>query len=138
MSRSFSPAVIPLAVASCVAAWALSLGAAAQTMPAPDPQAPTAPTTMQTPDSQPTTSMQAPDPAKGPLTATPGATQSDGSAAAPNTISSPPIPDSAENRKRYGGPDSAGGRATAPHPGPVTMKGHKAHAAAAVDPAPKP
>lgn len=34
-------------------------------------------------------------------------------------VSNPAIPDSVAARKAYGGPDSATGRATAPHPGPV-------------------
>jgi len=47
------------------------------------------------------------------------------------TETNPPMPDSVENRKLYGGPDSAGGRATAPHPGPVK-------AASPADAPPKP
>ena len=52
------------------------------------------------------------------------------------TISNVPIPDSSEARKAYGGPDSAGGRATAPHPGPVDPA--KQAAAEASTSAPKP
>ena len=36
-----------------------------------------------------------------------------------STISNPPIPDSPDARKDYGGPDSASGRATAPQPCPA-------------------
>lgn len=35
-------------------------------------------------------------------------------AGAPNTVSNQPIPDTAENRAKYGGPMSNGGRKTAP------------------------
>ena len=45
-------------------------------------------------------------------------------------ITNPPIPDSVATRKAYGGPDSASGRATAPHPGP-TMSGPQAPPASA-------
>jgi len=35
-------------------------------------------------------------------------------AGAPNTVSNQPVPDTAENRAKYGGPMSNGGRKTAP------------------------
>ena len=106
----------PPRAAACIASLLLiSGGAFAQDAPAP--------ASTRAPPVVTTTPMVMPDGSTGPSTA--------------STVSNAPIPDSVENRRLYGGPDSAGGRATEPHPGPV-VKTHARTAARHRHPTPKP